>query len=309
MLLKESYRYRPRYFTLNQGGQIRGCLPIIEVDSVITGKRGVSVSFSDHCHSVVADEKDFNLLFQSVLDYGRSRRWRYVEFRGEAMLSHEVAYQRFVQHTLPLEKDEATLHCRLRKSAARSIQKALKEGVRVEVSDGVNEVLSFYRLHCITRRRQGQPPQAKKYFIHLHKHLISKGFGFTALARHGENTVAGLICLHFGNKAIYKYGASDEQFQSLRANNLLFWEMIKKCANDGFTSLSFGRTDRDNDGLLIFKDGWGGERSELNYYRYDFSTDTFLPLGVRFHGYEKLFKKLPITLLRIVGTLGYRHMG
>lgn len=71
MLLNESYRYRPRYFTLNRGERIIGCLPIIEVDSFVTGKRGVSVSFSDYCHSIVSDESDFALLLQSVLDYGR----------------------------------------------------------------------------------------------------------------------------------------------------------------------------------------------------------------------------------------------
>ncbi|WP_236015197.1 lipid II:glycine glycyltransferase FemX [Geomonas anaerohicana] len=225
------------------------------------------------------------------------------------MLRDETPYKRFVQHTLPLLKDEATLQGRLRKSAARNILKASKEGVQVEISDELDEVLSFYRLHCLTRRRQGQPPQAKKYFVQLHKHLIAKGLGFTALARHGENIIAGLICLHYGSNAIYKYGASDEQYQSLRANNLLFWEMIKKCANGGFTRLSFGRTDLENNGLMIFKDGWGGERSELYYYRYDFHSETFLPQTKGLHGYEELFKKLPISLLRLVGTLGYRHMG
>ncbi|WP_328760722.1 GNAT family N-acetyltransferase [Geomonas azotofigens] len=252
---------------------------------------------------------DFNLLLQNVLEYGRSQEWRYVELRGERLLCQEIPYKRFVQHTLPLIKDENVLKAQVRKSAARNIQKAVKEGVKIDVTYDLSGVLSFYRLHCLTRRRQGQPPQAKQYFINLHKYLIDDGLGFTALARHGQSIIAGLICLHYGSNAIYKYGASDEKYQNLRANNLLFWEMIKKCAYDGFSTLSFGRTDLQNTGLMVFKDGWGGERSELNYYRYDLAKDAFISRTNNLQGYEALFKKLPVAILRLLGAVGYRHMG
>ena len=38
---------------------------------------------------------------------------------------------------------------------------------------------------------------------------------------------------------IYKYGASDERHQNLRANNRVMWEAIRRHAADGFAILDF----------------------------------------------------------------------
>jgi len=47
------------------------------------------------------------------------------------------------------------------------------------------------------------------------------------LASFDQENVAGAIYFHLGEKAVFKYGASDKKFQHLRANNLVMWEAIK----------------------------------------------------------------------------------
>ncbi|WP_026841435.1 lipid II:glycine glycyltransferase FemX [Citrifermentans bremense] len=309
-LMVDSYGYHPLYFMLYDSGTCRGCLPVMEVDSVFTGKRGVCLSFADYCGAIVEGVDDFALLLQAVLDYGRSRRWRYAEFRGEARLVNERASEVYAHHLIELSQDEELMLSRLRKSTARSIHKAVKEGVTVAIGTSLQETLEYYRLHCLTRRRQGLPPQPRRFFVNLHHHLIGRGLGFTAIARQGDATVAGVVCLHFGVNAIYKYGASDIEQQQLRANNLLFWELIKKCGRDGFRFLSLGRTDPKNEGLLNFKNGWGGNMSDLNYYRYDFTSGSFVAGEVtNLEPYRQLLRKLPVPLLRALGVLAYRHLG
>ena len=309
-MLSESYGYHPVYFTLSEEGDFRGCLPVMEVKSVLTGRRGACLSFSDYCGSLVEGPDQFRLLFDGVLELGKVSGWRYAEFRGEEFLNQEQPAEVFAHHLLELIPDEKLMHARLRESTARNIKKAVKEGVAVEICQSLQGVRDFYRLHCLTRKRHGIPPQPSRFFDKLHEHLISRGFGFTALARHGQVTVAALICLHFGTNAVYKYGASDNDFQHLRANNLLFWESIKKCAREGFRSFSLGRTELDNEGLLTFKNGWGGSKSVLNYYRYDFATNGFVGSKERSReGVKKVLSKLPINVLRILGEMAYRHMG
>ena len=309
-LVAQSYGYRPWYFALQVSGKVRGCLPVMEVNSAITGRRGVCVTFSDYCATLVKGERDFTLLFESVLEYGRARRWRYAEFRGEPFLSGENPFRVYAHDVIELAGDEKLMLSRLRNSTARNIQKAAKEGVTVDMDGTLQGVLEFYRLHCLTRRRQGLPPQPKGYFVNLHEHLISCNLGFTALARQGGVTVAGLICLHFGSNAIYKYGASDPGKQHLRANNLLFWELIRKCGRDGFAHLSLGRSDLENEGLLNFKNGWGGKRSELHYHKYDFAQNAFVSEEKsNLEQYRKVLRKLPVALLRALGEIAYRHIG
>ncbi len=308
-LLAESYRFRPAYLLLNRAWEVAACLPLMEVDSLITGRRGVSLCFSDSCGAVADGQEEFQALLQAALAHGRKRKWRYLEFRGERFLEGEVASSCFVNHTLALCRDTDEMLARVRKSTARGIRKALKEGVRVQFHQDLEGVLTYYKLHCLTRKRQGVPPQPRSYFVNLHRHLIGRGLGFAVLAYHAGIAVAGAICLHYGSNAIYKYGASDERYQSLRANNLLFWEMITRCAQSGFDSLSLGRTDPDNSGLIHFKDGWGGVRSELRYHRYDLRAGGFCGPGAEGWNYSALLKKLPGGMLRALGELGYRHMG
>jgi len=309
-LLADSYGYHPAYFLLSEPGAFGGCLPVMEVDSMLTGRRGVCLSFSDFCGSLVAGGDEFRLLFESVLGLGRMSGWRYVEFRGEQFLNRESPAKVFAHHILELSRDERLMHSRLRASNARNIRKAMKEGVTIETTETLQGVQDFYRLHCLTRKRHGVPPQPCTFFRKLHEHVISKGFGFTALARHNQVPVAGVICLHFGTSAVYKYGASDVRFQHLRANNLVLWEAIKRCAQCGFQSFSLGRTDLHDEGLLAFKDGWGGVRSVINYYRYDFATSQFVHQSDRDgEAFRDLFRKLPVNVLTMLGKLAYRHMG
>jgi len=47
------------------------------------------------------------------------------------------------------------------------------------------------------------------------------------LASHKGKNIASAVYFHFGDKAIYKYGASDRKYQHLRANNLVMWEAIR----------------------------------------------------------------------------------
>ena len=309
-VLAESYGYRPVYLVLSERGSCKGCLPVIEVDSAITGKRGVCVSFSDYCGALVENPDDFKLLFDNLLEYGRIRRWRYIEFRGESCLGDAKPSRVYAHHLIELAKDEGVMLSRLRNSTARNIQKAVKEGVAVDIGGALEGVLDFYQLHCLTRRRQGLPPQPRSYFEKLHEHVIARGLGFTALARQGSITVAGMVCLHFGRNAIYKYGASDTDFQHLRANNLLFWETMKKCGREGFNCLSLGRTDLDNEGLLHFKNGWGGKMTNLNYYRYDLATSRFVCDRERdLKACREVLKRLPVNVLRVLGEFAYRHVG
>jgi hypothetical protein len=309
-LLTESYGYHPAYLTLSDHGTFRGCLPIMEVNSMLTGRRGVCLSFSDCCGAVVDEAADFQLLFSSVLELGRLSGWRYVEFRGEQFLAQKLPGRTYAHHNIELSSDEHLMHTRLRKGTASSIKKAEKGGVRVEITCSLEGVRDFYRLHCLTRKRHGVPPQPALYFDKLHQYVISQGLGFTALADYGGATVAGLICLHFGTNAVYKYGASDEAFKQLSANNLVLWETIKTCARNGFSSFSLGRTDLDNEGLLAFKNGWGAERTVLHYYRYEFACNDFVRDEERDMKLVKnLFSRLPVDALKLIGRLAYRHMG
>jgi lipid II:glycine glycyltransferase (peptidoglycan interpeptide bridge formation enzyme) len=89
-------------------------------------------------------------------------------------------------------------------------------------------VETFYRLNSITRKHHGIPPQPKKFFKKIFEYIISARKGFVVLALQQGKPIAGAVYFLFGSEAIYKYGASDKEYQPLRPNNLVMWEAIKE---------------------------------------------------------------------------------
>ena len=134
--------------------------------------------------------------------------------------------------------------------------------------------------------------------------------GLTITARYRNKLVASAIFFYFADQAIYKFGASDLKYQRLRPNNLVMWEAIKHFSERGFKTFHFGRTEPENKGLLQFKRGWGTKEENLNYYRYDLGNESFIPnssKAAEFPFIQKIMQKLPVPVLKMLGTILYPH--
>jgi lipid II:glycine glycyltransferase (peptidoglycan interpeptide bridge formation enzyme) len=125
-----------------------------------------------------------------------------------------------------------------------------------------------------------------------------------------DELIASKIFLYFGNKAVFKFGASIKAYQHLRANNIIIWEAIKLYNKLGYKELSLGKTELKNTGLRRFKLGWGASEEIDNIYRYSLKNNKFInfkSFTVGFHNH--LFKKMPLIILKSIGKLMYRHIG
>ena len=308
-VLRETYGFNPAYFTVCENTSLLSLLPVMEVNSRLTGRRGVALPFTDFCEMPDYDSTLKNLLIPAAIAYGRQKGWAYLEMRGARELFSDVpAWQSFLSHELKLHKDEGRMFAGFDSATRRAIRKSEKLGVIVEISDSFDAVQSFYALHCKTRKKHGLPPQPSRFFQNIHKHILSRQMGLVVTARRRQNIIAAAIFFHFGAKAIYKYGASDETFQELRGNNLVIWEAIKWYGANGAKALHFGRTSIANEGLRRFKLAWGSDEQTIEYLRYDLQKSCFVTGKDRVIGwYNTVFRALPIPLLRMIGRLLYRH--
>ncbi len=310
-VLSESYGYTPLYFTVLEDGQLRALVPLMEVNSILTGKRGISLPFTDYCEPIVDEGIPFRDFLSPIIDYGKKREWKYIELRGARNLLADVPpFESYLEHTLDLAGDPEEIFSNFRDSTRRNVKKAVAQGVTVKISNDLGAIKEFYRLNCLTRKQHRIPPQPYHFFKKVYDRIISKGIGFVALACYNGLNIAGAVFFHFGGKAIYKYGASDKKYRDLRANNLVMWEGIKGLMNQDNKILSFGRTEIENTGLRQFKTGWGPGEICIHYYRYNIQKGIFLENreGIPvFRG--MIFAKMPIPFLRLIAGIAYRHMG
>ena len=81
-MLQRTYRHVPLFAARFADGQLRTLLPLMEVASPWTGRRGVSLPFTDFCFPLKAEGQDAGELYTMAMVHGRVRGWRYLECRS-----------------------------------------------------------------------------------------------------------------------------------------------------------------------------------------------------------------------------------
>jgi hypothetical protein len=277
---------------------------------MITGKRGVSLPFSDYCEPVATDKDHFPAIFDKIIKHGDQSGWKYLECRGgKDFLKNNCHSLFFFSHDIDLNRSTQNIYSEFRNSTKRNIKKAVEKGVEVSLYQSMASVKEFYQLNFLTRKKHGLPPQPSFFFRKIFEHIIAESLGFVALAKYQNKIIAGAIFFHIGEKAIYKFSAFDRNFQSLRPNNLVIWEAIKWYSTHGFKSFCFGITEPENKGLRQFKLGWGVNEKIIHYYKYDLQKQSFIKDHFRSRVSYNFFRNLPAPLLNLTGILLYRHVG
>ncbi len=309
-VLVRTYGHRPLYLACHQEGRLTALIPVMEVCSVFTGRRGVCVPFADYCSPLFFGKGTPPAVMGTLATLARERCWRHFEIRGGPRMEPDAsAAVSFLAHSLDLRGGADRLFAGFDGSVRRAVRKAERGGLQVGIRTDREAVLEFYQLHCRTRRRHGLPPQPLAFFLNIHEEVIKTGSGFLVMASDGSAPVAASIFFYHGTQAIYKFGASDERFQSMRANNLVMWHGIRLLAERGMESLHFGRTSRGNEGLRRYKLAWGTTETSLDYFRFDTRAGTWVIGRDEAAGaHQAVFSRLPLMLNRMLGRLFYPHL-
>ncbi len=309
-VLQETYNFKPHYLKFTESRKTKAVIPLIEVDSFFTGRRVISLPFSDFCEPLISSGVNLKHLRHKVIEYCKEKGFKSLELRdSEIHLDNSITIPAGYQHILDLSFSEEQLFKRLSDNTRRNIKKATNNKVSFEINNSPSALEEFYIMNCYTRKRHGLPPQPYKFFKSLYEIILSKNNGFISISKYNGKTIAGAVFLLIGQKALYKYGASLFEYQNLRPNNLLMWESIKYLKAHGFNELNFGRTELENTGLRRFKLGWGTEEKILNYYLYQLGKNSNIYTSSRSLSQRKLpLHRFPIFLLRIIGKFVYKHI-
>ncbi len=81
-VLQDTYGFKPLYACAFKGETLSACLPLMEVASFLTGKRGIGLPFTDFCAPLLNGTTPFRNLFDFAVNLGKDRRWKYLELRG-----------------------------------------------------------------------------------------------------------------------------------------------------------------------------------------------------------------------------------
>ena len=309
-VLADTYGHRPFYLKIIVNGADSALVPLMEVRSPLTGRRGVSLPFTDFAGPLWIEPRQEPAVYQALRALALERKWKHLELRGG--LSPESAvgsFRTYRGHEINLSCGISKMARQFPASTRRSIRRAERSGLTITISRDPRAMLEFFKLHGLTRRRHGLPPQPYAFFEAICNHLLAPGLGEIVLAKNAGTAVAGAVFIHSGGRAIYKFGASDSNHWDLRPNHGVMWSAIQYLTELGCQSLHFGRTSNDDTGLLRFKQSWASAETTLSYFRYHISKQSWISdANQPVQCLPLVFGHLPISLNRIVGSLLYPHL-
>lgn len=310
-LLAECYGYSSfAAIVCNEANEIQAGIPIIALDSFLTGRRWVSLPFTDHCPPLANDEDSLKTLLRRVAKLQIEKQLPRIEIRSavpEIGLTH--SHGGLVLHVTNLSSDsEAVFRSFRRTGVQQLIRKATRQGVTVRTAVSRNDLNALFELLLKTRHRLGVPVQPKRYFELLSERITNAGLGFVLLAHKNEVPIAGGVFLKYKSTVTYKHTGSDMDYWELHPNHLLVWTAIQWACDNGYKFFDWGRTEIDNRSLRSYKSGWGSYESELVYSV--LSTAGSKDGLKRAAGLARpILRRLPRWVTRTTGELLYRHFG
>lgn len=308
-LLSACYGYRPFILAwAGPGGEIGAGIPFMEVDGLVSGRKWVSLPFSDYCSPLYEDQAALKGLIEKLALVSAEEKVSSVELRAEyAGMPGLYVNSEHVLHEAELSPEVEAVFGRLHDMHRRNIKIARANDVQIVRGEGLEQIEEFYKLHLYTRREQGVPIQPWRFFKEM-KTLFDQGLGFILLALKNGRPLAGAVFLHWQKTLTYKYGASSPEGLKLRPNNLLMWTAMEWGCRNGFTRFDLGRTSLSNQGLRTFKSRWGAREFPLWYASLKPRSD-----GRRLERLMDLshvvIQNSPLWVCRLSGEVFYKFFG
>ena len=261
--------------------------------------------FSDEIS--ISNQKNFIEIIERIINNNENVK---IEIRTNLEYDKFDKIQVGYNHKLYLEPSlDEIFHSFKKTQVQQPITKSLKEGLLYKISEEKIDLLQFYNLHLITRKRLGVPIQPKKFFLNFFDEIISKKSGFIVNVFHKDKVISSGVFMGYSNDLIYKFSASDPKYLNLRPNNLMLWGAIQEAKKRGFKFFNFGRTDLNAEGLRKFKQGWGTVEEPLIYSYYPKAPDVSKFNFIKDKIIKPFIKYSPKFVCRLSGELFYKYFG
>jgi FemAB-related protein (PEP-CTERM system-associated) len=257
-------RQKSHYLLAERGnGAIAGLLPLTEVHSPLFGRALVSSGFGVGGGILAENEATAAELGKAGWALAERLNCPTAELRGGAHpgAAWRVDDSTYVGFARDLAADdEAELLAIPRKQRAE-VRRSLGNDLMIEA--GSTDGAAHYAVFAESVRNLGTPVFPRALFA-----AVLGEFGEAAdllTVRHRGEAVASVLSLYW-NGTVYPYwGGGTEAARGLRANDAMYFALMRHARERGCTRFDFGRS-KAGTGAAAFKKNWGFEPQPLNYF-------------------------------------------
>lgn len=291
------------YLLAEQGGAITGILPLTHVRSPLFGSALVSVGFAVGGGILTDDPQSALALSDAAEELARALRCPSIELRGgmlpPAWRRSQGVYAGFVRD-LPAG-EEAILKAIPRKQRAE-VRKAQGNGLTLSIG---RDLAAHYDVYAQSVRNLGTPVFPRRLFRAM---LDAFGDDADILTVRQDGAPLAAVLSFYQDGTVYPFwGGGTGAARGARANELMYFELMKHASARGCTRFDFGRS-KVGTGAFAFKKNWGFEPEPLVYAHWGKPRETN-PLSPKYRLQVATWKKLPMWAARLVGPPIARGLG
>jgi FemAB-related protein (PEP-CTERM system-associated) len=287
-------------------GRLTGLLPLTRIRSPLFGSALVSTGFGVGGGIVGGTGMAVEALASAAWSLAEREGCPSVTLRGgrlpEGWRQEEGVYAGFVRE-LPAD-DEAVLRAIPRKQRAE-VRRSLTLGLEVSRGRGHAALDDHYRVYSESVRNLGTPVFPRSLF-----EAMAGAWGEDAdiVTIHSEGKpVAAVLSLYFKGIVHPYWGGGTSEARALRANDLLYYSLMRHAAARGCTAFDFGRSKLGS-GAFAFKKNWGFEPRPLSYATKGAKRDVN-PSSPRYRLQTAAWRRLPLPVANRLGPLLARGLG
>jgi serine/alanine adding enzyme len=308
-VLEKSFGHQTYYLVArNCGKEICGILPLVHLKSRLFGNFLVSLPFFNYCGPLCSSTQVSTRLLNYTRNVMEEVCADYVELRyvndwkeGFETKSHKVTM------VLDLETDQCAQWKVFDAKVRNQVRKAEKSGLTAIV--GHLELLDgFYEVFCRNMRDLGTPVYGKNFFQNILE-VFPDSTRIISVVLEGK-VIASCVLTWFKGTLEVPWASSVIDYREKCPNNLLYWEAIRFAIRNGVRQFDFGRST-PGEGTFRFKKQWGAKPVPL-YWQYMIEPGRDLPeinpKNPRYQAAIKVWKKLPVSLTRILGPRIVRNI-
>lgn len=295
------------YLSLERGRKITGILPLAQMRALTGERLLVSLPFLNYAGACAQDDEGARELAEKASSLARERKCRWVELRSAVSAGPGwVERQHKVRDTLDLGMGESALWKGLGSKLRSQVGKAGRNGL-ASAWGGAELLEDFYGVYLRNMRALGSLPLPRTFFAAVFRTFHDRAR--VQVVRVAGATVAAAVVLGFREILEVPWAASLPEARPLAPVMLLYWEMIRLAAGEGYRTFDMGRSTPGS-GSSRFKQQWGTLTEPL-CWRYWVSSGKSLPeftSGSSFGLARKMWKLLPLALVEGIGTRLISHV-
>lgn len=292
-------------------GEIAAWLPLSDVQSPIFGRVLASSGFAVGGGVLAAKSSDAERMFSAAEELAARLSVPTIELRGgELPLGRggwQIKDRSHCGFIAPLAADDEAQLLAIPRKQRAEVRKGLKNALKITVGNSAAHRGAHYAVYAESVRNLGTPVFPRALFDAVLDRLDAD----ILTVHHGATPIASVLTLYHAGAALPYWGGGTARARALRANDLMYFELMRHARERGCAQFDFGRS-KTGSGAFHFKRNWGFEPAPLRYASWTAPGGLVRDADPRSQRHSRriaLWKRLPLPIANKLGPAIARGLG